>query len=334
MTEEDFRKFYRLGVMKYYDCGGKYECDKAQQMIQNCGEKYIATWKNDGEFGRCLVDENHNVTFQSRNISKVTGEYGDKTASLPHLVEEAAKLPAQTVLLGELCFDDFTTTSKDVGSILRCLPQKAIARQAKGPKLKFKVFDCLAANGESYLNQPYEKRFEVARHLVEIYCGDNIVFCRYTFDSFEDYVADILRQGGEGIVIHSKSYIYAPDKRPAWSTLKVKRTTGELEVLVLDTIEPKKAYEGKESATWQYIIDGECVTKPYFMGWKNGIVVDVGGNRVNVTSGLTDDDREWLASDAAKQMIENKELWAVISGMELTDSSVRHPRLIRLRTEK
>ena len=107
MTEEDFRKFYRLGVMKYYDCGGKYECDKAQQMIQNCGEKYIATWKNDGEFGRCLVDESHNVTFQSRNISKVTGEYGDKTASLPHLVEEAAKLPAQTVLLGELCFDDF-----------------------------------------------------------------------------------------------------------------------------------------------------------------------------------------------------------------------------------
>ena len=332
----DFEKFYNMTPMKYYDCGGKYESFSAQQMIQNENNNYIATQKNDGEWCRIIIADGK-VIAQSRNISKKTGEYGDKTEHIPHIIEEASWFANGTVLLGELCFPEITSTAKDVGTILRCLPQKAVARQENNP-LMFKVFDCLAYCGKDLSNEPYGVRFTTACAIIDKVNSERklhyIEMCNYVESGFEDFLADILRRGGEGIVIHSKNYKYAPGKRPAWSTLKVKKTTGEIEALVLSTIAPKKHYEGKELSTWQYFIDGEPVTKPYFMGWENGIVVDVNGNNVNVTSGLTDEDREWLSTEAAKDMIANGELWAVISGMEISEKSIRHPRLIRLRTEK
>ena len=355
---DNFTKFYSMTPMRYYDCGGKYESDAAQKLIQNTNNAYIATQKSDGEWGRLIIDENHLVTIQSRSISKVTGEYGDKTGQLPQIVSEAKRiLPPQTVLLGEICFNDVHTTSRDVGSILRCLPAKAIQRQEKGQWLWFKVFDCLAWNGEDYSGEPYERRFNAAKYALAQQPNSYIVLCNYVEDNFEDFLADILRQGGEGIVIHSKNYLYAPGKRPAWSTLKVKKSTGEIEVPVIDTTAPTRLYTGKELEYWNFwegvYDDGEKVlldhtpttvdkesgltwypvTKPYYYGWKSGIVVDHNGNLVRVASGLTDEDRAWLTTNEAAQAITNKSLVAVISGMEITEDSIRHPRLIRLRTD-
>lgn len=354
----DFSKFYNMTPMRYYDCGGKYESDAAQKLIQNTNNGYIATQKSDGEWGRLIIDENNMVTIQSRSISKVTGEYGDKTGQLPQIVSEAKRLlPPQTVLLGEICFNDIHTTSRDVGSILRCLPVKAIQRQEKGQWLWFKVFDCLALNGEDYSGEPFERRFNAAKYALAQQPNSYIVLCNYVEEGFEDFLAGILREGGEGIVIHSKNYLYAPGKRPAWSTLKVKKATGELEVKVVDTTAPTRLYTGKELDTWSYwegvFDDGKTirmscaptaedkisgltwypVTKPYCCGWKSGIVINHNGNLVRVASGLTDEDREWLATDEAEKLIANGTLTAVVSGMEITEDSIRHPRLIRLRTD-
>lgn len=357
----DFKKFYNLKPMYYYDCGGNYESAKAQEMIQNRDNRYIATLKSDGEWGRLIVDGDGRVTIQSRSISKVTGEYGDKTGQLPQIVSEAkSQLPPYTVLLGEICFDDITTTSRDVGSILRCLPAKAISRQEQGSYLYFKVFDCLAWNDTDLMGESYEARFTTAKNMLTTCALHYIRLCRYTEENFEDFLADILRAGGEGIVIHSKNYLYAPGKRTAWLTLKVKKSTGEIEVPVVDTVEPTRCYTGIDRANWEYWegiytddpdeqpvyidhapgnIDMEPtlawtpVTKPYFMGWKSGIVVNHNGNLVRVASGLTDEDRSWLASDDAARAIAEGTLIAVVSGMEVTEDSIRHPRLIRLRTD-
>ena len=54
---------------------------------------------------------------------------------------------------------------------------------------------------------------------------------------------------------------------------------------------------------------------------------------VRVASGLTDEDRAWLATDEAAKAIAEGALVAVVSGMEVTEDSIRHPRLIRLRTD-
>lgn len=336
----DYDKFFNMTPMKYYDCGGKYESPKAQEMIQNVGNKYIATQKSDGEWCRIIVNGSSTVA-QSRSISKVTGQYGDKTQHIPHIIEEVSCLPDGTVVLGELCFPEINATSRDVGGILRCLPEKAIARQKTHP-LVFKVFDCLAYNGTDISNAPYEYRFNTIKQAIDklndLRGLQYVMMCNYTLHDFEDFLADILRAGGEGIVIHSKDYAYAPGKRPAWTTLKVKKTTGELEVPVVATLEPNKYYCGEDETYWPYKIEDDdgcerAVTKPYYFGWKNGILVNHNGNDVRVASGLTDEDREWLATEEAQTLISNGKLWAVISGMEITEDSIRHPRLIRLRTE-
>ena len=45
------------------------------------------------------------------------------------------------------------------------------------------------------------------------------------------------------------------------------------------------------------------VTKPYYFGWKNGVIVNYKGNEIRVTSGLTDQVREYLATDEAKTLL-------------------------------
>lgn len=89
------------------------------------------------------------------------------------------------------------------------------------------------------------------------------------------------------------------------------------------------------ASSWQYKDDeGNLVTKPYYYGWMNGIVVDYNGIETSVTSGLTDADREWLASMDAQEMIRQGELFAVVQGMSTNDlGAIRHPVLIRLRND-
>ena len=335
LMEFNSTKFKTIKPMRYFDCGGSYNSAKAQEMIFNHNNDFIATEKRDGEWCRAIIDEVGNVLLQSRTISKVTGEYGDKTLHVPHIVEDLRKLPHGTVLLGELCFRDVLTTSKDVGSILRCLPPKAIQRQTVGQKLEFHIFDCLAWDGVDLMDKPYETRFNTYMQGLEYFDSEYVTYTSYTFENFEDFLQTILAEGGEGMVIHRKNYLYSPGGRPSWSTLKVKKITEELELKVVDTLEPNHTYTGIELESWKYWIDDVPVTKPYYMGWKNGIVVDNNGTLVKVASGLTDADREWLATKEAATLIENGELYAVVSAMEvIADSgSLRHPRLIRLRSD-
>ena len=97
-------------------------------MINNENDEYIATCKYDGEW-TMFIKWDGQYLIRSRSLSKVTGAYGDKTAHLPHLVEEMKLWPDNTVILGEVCWGDFGSVSTDVGTILRCLPAKAVERQ-------------------------------------------------------------------------------------------------------------------------------------------------------------------------------------------------------------
>lgn len=365
----EFKDFYTMSPQKYYDCGGDYKKQNAQDMISNKDNLYLATQKNDGEWCRAIIDFDGKVTLQSRTISKVTGTYGDKTLHVPHLVEELKCFPNGTVFLGELCFDDITKTSKDVGTILRCLPPKAVQRQnGDNSKLVFKAFDCLSYNEFIRADQGYADRFNTLKNAIE-YTTETfglkyIKTTNFTLHNFEDFLQEILAQGGEGIVIHRKDYIYSPGSRTAWKTLKVKKIVEELELQVVDTIDPNKLHEGVNptDTSWKYWeledkVAGEkhllsnypcsddyfpcdhmkltAVTKPYALGWKNGVIVDNNGTKVRVTSGLTDEDREWLATNEAQQLIKDGKLFAQVTAMEVVadSGSLRHPRLVRLRTD-
>lgn len=325
--------FETLIPMKYYD-NPEPKTDtlkqKRQDMIDNKDNLYIATEKHDGDWGMFIhYSKGHNL-IRSRSISKVTGAYGDYTAKLPHLCGEMDNWPDNTVVLAEICWDEYGTNANTVGTILRCLPDKAVERQ-KDKKLNGLVFDVLMFNGKDLTSDPYEIRINVGFELELKYFKRTQVF---TTD-FAAAADDIISRGGEGVVIQKKSNPYMPGTRTAWATLKLKQALPHMDLKVVGTLEPNKNYEGDFAADWQYKIDGINVTKPYYMGWKNGITVMLpSGITTDVASGLTDDDRAYLATQEAQDKIAAGELWAEVKAMSVNDlGKLRHGSLVRLRTD-
>ena len=365
--------FAMLAPMKYYN--NEAPSQKRDDMINNKDDEYMATVKKDGDWAMLIHYTQGNNLIRSRSISKVTGVYGDYTAKLPHICDEMDKLPDNTVLLAEICWDEPGTNANTVGTILRCLPAKAVERQ-KDKKLKAIVFDCLMCDGIDNTNVYYELRYGLAsRLMLENVFPSNYMYmtqcCRIDehHENFLEWADEIIAGGGEGLVIQRKDNFYWPDTRTAWKTLKLKQSLPEMELKVIATIEPKKFYEGDCPDTWPYlevfgqeideqgkwhdvhymwemveddrpIVDGVyitdvvAVTKPYYYGWMNGVTVEYNGTTCDVTSGLTDADREWLATDEAQQMIKNGELYAVVKAMQTNDlGRLRHPYVVRLRND-
>ena len=254
-----FEYWAMLEPMKYYDKKRDGLSDnlkkKYDAMVHNENNEYITTCKYDGEW-TMFIKWDGQILIRSRSLSKVTGAYGDKTAHLPHLVEEMQYWPDNTVILGEVCWGDFGSVSTDVGTILRCLPAKAVERQ-KERKLVVKVFDCLAMYGESFLNATYEERYAVAHNLISLtnmngngyFTMTNVCPSDKTPAEFAD---EIISQGGEGVVIQRKDYTYEPGKRAAWKTLKLKQRLPEMEFKVLASIPATKEYNGKYPESWPY----------------------------------------------------------------------------------
>lgn len=339
--KEFYSKYYNMKPMKYYE-GDAYS-SKAIDMIENKDNNFLAMEKVDGEWSRSIITEDE-VFIQSRSISRITGEYGKKEPLVPHIAKELKSLfPAGTVVLGELAFQDPSKTSKDVGSILRCKPDKAVDRQEKGEKLHLFIFDVLAFEYQELDTKPFEERIKFIKTNDSHIHSINFI----TNQNFLDGADQVWSNSGEGIMIMRKDAEYLPGKRKAWLSLKLKKELGELEVPVIGTIEPKENYEGTELDNWKFFADENGnpvnifqmklanglhpVTKPFYYGWKNGVIVDVEGRQVKVSSGLTDTDREFLASEEAQAQIKAGNLFAVITGMEMTEDSIRHPVLVNLR---
>ena len=344
MTINDFAM---MTPMKYYDNPEPKTITlaaKRQAIIDNTSGEYIATEKHDGDWGMFIHYSKGNNLIRSRSISKITGAYGDYTAKLPHLCREMDNWPDNTVVLAEICWDEYGTNANTVGTILRCLPAKAVERQ-KNKKLSGLIFDVLMFNGKDYTNYPYEDRIDIAQQIfndrIPLTCGLKLplyIYFKPTKVFTTDFAAaadDIISRGGEGVVIQKKSNPYMPGTRTAWATLKLKQTLPHMDLRVVGTLEPNKYYDGDFAADWQYKIDGINVTKPYFMGWKNGITVMLpSGITTDIASGLTDDDRAYLATPEAQAKIAAGELWAEIKAMSVNDlGKLRHGSLVRLRTD-
>ena len=337
----DINYFITMPAMRYYDNKDENNL-KRQAMIENENNEYMASVKHDGCWA-CLIhfSKGHNL-IRSRSISKVTGTYGDYTDKLPHITAEMDYWPDNTVMLAEIAFDKPKTTANSVGTILRCLPDKAVMRQSK-EKLNAFVFDLLMWNGKDMMMESYWSRsmvmldyFRVNGKAEDRSHHQYIKPTQYVWRDFAVAASRVISEGGEGIVIQRRDNPYMPDTRAAWKTLKLKKQLNELELLVIDTIEPNEHYDGDCPDAWNYWYhdmpnaDQEKpnypVTKPFFYGWKNGVIVNFNGVNVRVTSGLTDETRKWLATIEAQELIEKKELYVIIQAMDInSQNSLRHP---------
>lgn len=259
--------------------------------------EYLGAEKRDGYFAKLVKDEDGNIILYSRSRG-VNGKFADKHEWVPHLNSFFEELPNGTCLLGELYLPS-SPGSRHITSIMGCLKEKAIARQDKGEKLHFYIFDCLAWEGKSFMNSSMESRINELNLIWRAgYTNEFVSIAKYcSGKELWVMLQEILARGDEGIVITHKDGKYEPGKRPSKTTLKIKKELKQ----TIDCFftgngsAPTREYTGKEIETWQYWEDirtgekkqGEFykdyyaganiepVTKSYYFGWYGSLEIGV-----------------------------------------------------------
>ena len=288
--------FGEMEAMKYYAPPASWTDERKKDNAHSkifSGDWYGAE-KKDGYFAKLIKDEDGNIILYSRSRG-VNGKFADKHEWVPHLNPFFDELPNGTCLLGELYLPS-QPGSKNITTIMGCLKDKAVARQDKGEKLHFYVFDCLAWGGISFLNKRARERFYFIMGL-GTHCEYVSIAIYHSGKELWMLLQDILGRGDEGIVITHKNGLYEPGKRPSKTTLKIKKELKQ----TIDCFftgrgsAPTHEYTGKEIKTWQlwehqitheklqgdYYRDYQTgapiipVTKGYFNGWCGSMEIAV-----------------------------------------------------------
>lgn len=346
---------------KYWAFPSTYSPERCQEEAQQFADsgQYLASEKLDGNWCR-FVMQNGKAKMQTRGISKKTGTYGEVQDKVPHIFQFLCSLvTGDSIIIGELFFPG--GNDKDVGSILRCLPKKAVERQVTTP-LHFRIFDIWMLNGESYMKTPFEERCDVMDNFDLDCClaagnSPSMVRCakQYATDNMFSLLEAVFEHGGEGIVLQRKSGIPEPGKRPARKSLKIKREIKKpVDVFCTGFASPIREYTGKAPEDWmfwenvktnalvnenkylEYVHGGmwEPVTRSYYYGYIGSIHCGVyrGEEIVAVckVSGLTDTLKQQIKDNPKEFLMKPMR----ISGMEFTaDGSVRHPEFIDFRDD-
>ena len=333
---------------------------KLQQLIDS-GD-YAFGIKTDGNWSRAIITPERKA-LQTRGISTVTKTYGEIQDKVMFWNDICEAFEHTTVILGEVYLPG--AIDKDVGSILRCLTPKALARQKDNP-LRWRVFDILALDGMDMMDRPFTERVNYIPEVVRRINSPLVEGVTYyeMDDTFFDKMGEIFAAGGEGAVCYKKNSTYVPGKRGphAWDTVKVKQEiSSEIDAFITGIVPGEKLYNGKDLASWQlwenhrtgekvvgsYFGDYQRggaylpITKNYFNNWPAAIQVSVydrNGNEVPLckVSGLTEEFKTELR--------DNFEKWngvpVAISGMMVSSAkadsegngiSIRHPLLKRIR---
>lgn len=224
------------------------------KMACESGE-YFGQLKKDGYFYQFEKHTNYSYLF-SRSVSTVTKLPSEKSGNVPHIIEALSSLPAETILIGEIYYPG--GTSKNVTSIMGCLPTKAIERQnGTYGKIHYYIHDILMYNGVDLVKSKtgswdrykiLEKIFD--KHNLGQY--DFIELAAAWEDDLYSRVGDSLAAGEEGMVIKKKDAAYEPGKRPM-SNLKAKKVDF-IDAVIIGFEEPTREYYGQELDTWGYNI--------------------------------------------------------------------------------
>ena len=231
--------------------------------------EYFAQLKKDGYWYMYEKTENHAYLF-SRNKSVETGVLTEKSENVPHIMDALAHLPAGTIIIGEIYYPG--KRSKDVTPIMGSLPEKAWERQAgEYGYLHYYIHDMIRYKGTDLISYGASVRYELLKRVFELHMldkyvvGDNsevfIELAERVDENIQEFVAGALEAGEEGAVLKKKTAPYTPGKRPAWDTIKIKKTD-TCDAVCMGFSNPTKYYNGKldlginysgkEADSWPY----------------------------------------------------------------------------------
>lgn len=359
--------YFTSEPMKYWACSSTMTPEakkmKLEQLIDS--GNYLFGLKTDGNWSRAVITPERQA-LQTRGISTVTKTYGEIQDKVLFWNDVCNVFNhGTTVILGEIYLPG--AIDKDVGSILRCLTPKALARQKDNP-LRWRIFDILALNGTDMMNMPFKDRIVYIPEIVSLINSPLVEGVEYyeMDETFFDKMGEIFAAGGEGAVCYKKDSRYEPGKRGphAWDTVKVKQEiSSEIDCVIMGTVAGEKIYTGKDMSSWTLwenqrsgeLVEGEYfgdyqqggaylpVTKNYYNGWPAAIQVGVYNREGQLiplckVSGLTDSFRQ----DLKLHLNDWIGVPVSISGMMVSEAkansdgegiSVRHPLLKRIRKD-
>lgn len=193
------------------------------------GGDWIAQPKYDG--WRCAAE------VQEKRV-RLTTRTGKEITSLPYLEAALQGLPVGTVLDGEIVDLDAPD------GIQWNRTQKICSRTANGwfhrptptdPPLVFVAFDCVQQGDRSLMQEPLRTRLNVTAAIVMI-VGAPFVRMADTVPSTEEYAAELVARGWEGVVCKHMDSVYIPDDRGVWKKYK---PFEEVEAVCTGTYEPE-----------------------------------------------------------------------------------------------
>ena len=343
--------FNKEKIQELYPGAKMYEAQKISKGTEsllksacNSGE-YFGELKKDGYWYQYEKYE-HNSYLFSRSASTVTGLQSEKSANVPHIVDALSSLPDGTILVGEIYYPN--GSSKNVTSIMGCLPTKAIERQnGSYGKIHYYIHDILMYKNIDFVESKTNNwtRYNILKKIYYLHGLDKYDFLELAAAETEDLysqIGDALAAGEEGMVIKKKDGIYEPGKRPT-TMLKAKKVDF-IDAVVIGFEEPTKEYYGKEIESWQYWVIGDngeeiAVTKPYYMGWCNsrikigvynedGSIVNIG----TIHSGISDEMKEDMSKNPEKYL--NKVCAIQCMELDKNEHTIRHGFFKFMREDK
>ena len=355
-------------VEKLYPGAGKLMIEPqlihkgTDSQLKSCDDgTWFAQLKKDGALYMYVKGTNGENYLFGRTKSKKTGLLTEKSANVPHITSVLNQLPNETVLLGEIYYPG--KTSKDVTSIMGCLPSKAQERQngVYGP-IHYYIYDCLFFNGYAVCMASNWVRYQVVKRIFEKYpiARKEIELAESIEEEIYPSIGKALSEGEEGLVVKKKDAYYEPGKRPM-TMLKAKQVD-YIDAVIIGFKEPERMYTGKEIESWQFWINPDneerypigCyydkyiteeismfyvpVTKHFYHGWNNAIEIGAYDNEGKIhsigtiASGLTDYMREDMSINPDKYLGKVVEIQCMMKDNKA--QTVRHGFFLKTREDK
>lgn len=283
------------GLIPTFDCmlAHKFEAKRIKKW------PVVAEPKLDGVRVLCFVFEDGRIQFFSRSGKEFT-TFEALKPHITYLVQQANWTGHNFVLDGEVVSGSFNKTVSEVRR-----------KDAQATDAEFHVFDLLPAQVFAGVpsTRPYASRREILEGFVSGLAGPIKTIPRYLVSSEHEihrlYEA-VRARGLEGLIIKDPDAPYVTKRNHAWMKLK---NESEVDVPVVDFEEGTGKYEGVLGA----------------------LVVDFNGIRVNVGTGLSDDQRREIWEDRHTL---TGELCTVEYHEVTPDGSLRHPRFVKWRPDK
>ncbi|MBR9692193.1 ATP-dependent DNA ligase, partial [Candidatus Woesearchaeota archaeon] len=203
----------------------------AKAALERVGSPCQAEFKYDGFRIQVHKDEK-TIKLFTRNLENVTKQFPDAVKYIKEYVK-GKNFILDSEALG---FDPITKAYLPFQNVSQRIKRKYnIDQMAKDFPIELNVFDCIAYNGESMIQEPFERRRTLLKKIIEPK-DKQIVLSKAKIvkneKEVEEFYEKSLNEGHEGLMLKKLDAVYKPGARVG-SMVKLKGTKEPLDLVII-----------------------------------------------------------------------------------------------------